>query len=446
MRRLLVGLLICWSIQTQAQEKSKRFDVQPAVHWRTFWMSTTYPEDFKSDYSLGTSLSLGAKMTLGPNWSAQVSYRGFWNVFSSDIWTYDPLANRRNRYETGLYDLVHPGKDAFGSWENLNVQYNAAKWSVALGRLEANSTWINPQDGRLSPTFFEGAKASWKPDRSWELSAMYVHRFRIRGTKDWFRPGETLGIFPTGRDSYGQPSQYYSHTSSDRVTVLEVGKKTGGGDLSFSQTWADNLFVTYWGQWVKSWEHKSQMTWSGGVQVGYQHGMGDGGNPDSLLRYKNPEDQNWVISARIGMKTKKVEAQLNLTKLGGNGRWLSPREWGRDAWFTFISRERNEGYQSVEALTTYLAFSPDDAWSFYVHSGVHFLPDLSDAAANKYAFPSYRQVNLGVKHQFKKIKGLDFHLLVMNKEALGEESLSPVHRYNKVEMIQVNGILNWKIN
>ena len=80
----------------------------------------------------------------------------------------------------------------------------------------------------------------------------------------------------------------------------------------------------------------------------------------------------------------------------------------------------------------------------YVHFGLHWLPDVSDPQANKYAFASYRQINLGLKYQPKELKSWDLHLIVMNKEALGEVNLTPRQRYNKLEMIHVNVMLNWR--
>jgi len=82
----------------------------------------------------------------------------------------------------------------------------------------------------------------------------------------------------------------------------------------------------------------------------------------------------------------------------------------------------------------------------YAHVGVHWLPDTQNAAANKYNFPSYRQVNLGLKYQPQKVKNLDFQLIFVSKEPLDSKELSPNQIYNKVEMIHFNGILNWRWN
>lgn len=432
----------------QSQGEQKKFSVIPQVHFRTFWMSTTYPGKFKDDYSLGASLSVGAKLTYGSNWSLQSSYRGFADIWSSQIWEASPITGRRNRYEIGLYDLQNPGDRVFGSFERLTIRYKGQFWEVALGRMDINTPWVNPQDGRLSPTLMEGVSVAYQPNENLVFSAWYIDRLRVRGMSQWTNPGESVGIFPVARDPNGMPSQYFGNTLSKRITIMEVTKKLPKGKLQVSQTQAHNISSTFWAEWNQKWSTGDKLgNWLSGVQVGYQSGMGEGGNPDPILRYKNPQDKNWLLSTRIGFETKRLETHLNFTKTGGKGRWLNPREWGKDPWFTFIPRERNEGYENFEAVVLYLAYNfPKTNLLIYAHSGIHWLPDINDAPANKYAFPSYRQVNLGLKWKPKKWEKLDFHLLLMNKEAINSTPLTPVQQYNKVGMIHVSGILNWRLH
>lgn len=165
------------------------------------------------------------------------------------------------------------------------------------------------------------------------------------------------------------------------------------------------------------------------------------------MKYKEPEDRNYALSGRLGWKNSKWITHLNYTHVGGEGRWLSPREWGRDAWYTFIPRERNEGYESVDALVGYGEYRFQKIpVSVYGHLGFNWLSDTGDESGNKYNFPSYRQLNLGVKYQSKKIKNLDVHLILMSKEAIQSQNLSPNQIYNKVHMLHFNGILNWRWN
>lgn len=438
----LIGPLTSFS-----QERDKNVQVNPTVHARTFWMSTSYREDFRDDYALGASLALGFKAKIYKKWTLQAAYRGFANVFSSDIWELDPYSGRENRYETGLFNFLEPGQRTFGSLETLNLSYQTASWKLALGRMPINTAWINPADGRLAPTEMEGASVSFSPSKSWKFSGWYINRFRVRGTNQFLNIGESIGVFGVGRDETGAPSSYFGKTSSDFVSVIQVEYLKKKNHYTLSHTLADNLFSTFWGEWKYNFsKNTGGINWLLGAQLGFQHGIGEGGNQEVSFRYKNPEDQNWVVSVTAGAEIGKWKNTLGFTQLGGKGRWLSPREWGKDAWYTFIPRERNEGMGELTALTLLSEYQMGRGWGIYGHLGFHWLPELSDAPNNKYAFPSYRQINLGLKYKPDSMSKADFHLLIMNKEALGSPDLTPSQRYNKVEMIHVNLIVNYRIN
>ncbi|SFG04777.1 hypothetical protein SAMN04487988_101199 [Algoriphagus hitonicola] len=441
-------LLSPFFLLAQNQEEEKKITLTPLVHFRTFWMSTTYPSEFKDDYSLGASLSLGAKVAYRSHWSLESSYRAFADIWSSQIWEASPITGRRNRYEIGLFDLQNPGDRVFGSFEKLNLRYKNKQWNVAVGRMDINTPWVNPQDGRLSPTLMEGVSISYKPNNKWTFSGWYIDRLRVRGTSQWANPGESVGIFPVARDPNGMPSQYFGNTTSKRITIVQLTRMLPKGKIEISQTQAHNISSTFWTEWIHRWkEERTEESWFSGIQIGYQSGMGEGGNADPNFQFKDPKDKNWLLSTRIGFETKRWQSHLNFTKTGGKGRWLNPREWGKDPWFTFIPRERNEGYENFESLVLYLEYIfPKSNLTIYTHAGINWLPDINDAAANKYAFPSYRQINLGLKLKPNRWEKLDFHLLVMNKEAINAPQLTPAQQYNKVGMIHINGILNWKLN
>lgn len=449
MKPLLVLIILFISfLKAQAQgEKSVEFS--PEIHFRTFWMNTSYPSDFKNDYALGSSLRLGGKVTLNDRWKLQAGYRIFANVWSSNIWESDALSGQTNRYETGLFDLLNPGTNFFGKLELLNISYESEKWGARLGRFGINTPWINPQDGRLSPTGMEGLEAWFAPSSRWKIQAWWIHQMSVRGTSKWLGIGESMGVFPVGRDIFGQRSQYADNTSSDFIGIYRVEYEAeSSGKLEFAQTFVENISNTFTLTWTKSWAvGETQGKWIGGLQTGFQHGVGQGGNRIDSLSYKNPEDINWYVSGRFGFRNSRWLTHINVTGIQGNGRWLSPREWGKDPFFTFIPRERNEGFESVTALTWFGSHTFEKVpLEVYTHIGIHQLPDAANAAANKYNFVSYRQLNFGLKYRPKSLGKSSFHLLVMNKEGLDNQELSPNQRYNKLEMWHVNLIFDFYLN
>ena len=429
-----------------AQDEEKKLSIQPDLHFRTFWMNTNYPsQDFKKDYALGMSLNLGAVISYKSNWKFHIGYRSFANVASSEIWEPDPTTGQANRYETGLFDLLDTRDKFFGKLETLSLEYSTEKIGIKAGRMGINSDWINAQDGRLSPTAVEGLSVWFAPNSLWKFSVWGIGRMSIRGSSDWLSMGETVGIYPVGRTVTGKPAQYFGNTESDGLGIWEVDRKLGAdAKIHFSNTIAQNLFSTYWIGYEKNRKIESS-TLTYGVLGGFQHGIGQGGNETPDLRYKEPRDQNYALSGRVGWKNSQWTTHISYTHVGGNGRWLNPREWGKDAWYTFIPRERNEGFESVDALVSFAEYRIDQVpISVYGHFGFHWLSDTQDTAGNKYNFPSYRQLNLGIKCQPKKVKNLDFHLLFVSKEPLYDEILTPNQIYNKVEMVHFNGIINWR--
>lgn len=443
---ILAIFLLTFQIKGKAQEEKRKFVLTPDLHFRTFWMNTNYPgQDFREDYALGMTLNLGAVLRYKERWKFHVGYRTFANVASSEIWEPEPITGQANRYETGLFDLLDPRDRFFGKLETFSLEYSIQNFGLKVGRMGINSDWINTQDGRLSPTAVEGLNAWFAPNAQWKFSIWGISRMSIRGSSDWLSVGETVGIYPLGRTVSGKPAQYFGNTSSAWIGIMEAERKIGSdAKLHFSNTIAQNLYSTY----MLSIEKNLKVDYgivTFGLQGGFQHGIGQGGNENDELKYKETHDKNYSLSGRVGWKNSKWTTHLNYTRVGGKGRWLNPREWGKDAWYTFIPRERNEGFQSVDALVVYGKYRFEKTGvSIYGHLGFHWLPDTNDAAANKYNFPSYRQVNLGIKFQPKKIKDLDFHFLIVNKEALGEVNLTSVQVYNKVEMLHFNGILNWR--
>ncbi|UCS91746.1 hypothetical protein KZP23_13440 [Echinicola marina] len=440
-----------WSISLLAMgqgQEEKNWAISPDIHYRSFWMNTAYPRmDYRSDHALGMSLNLGTKIHYQDNWELGVGYRMYGNVVSTEFWTPDPVSGKASRYEPGLFDLQNPQDRIFGTLERLYLGYEQNKFGVKIGRMGINQDWVNAQDGRLGPTMIEGLHTWFQPEDSWKFSLWAIHRFSIRGGKGWLSPGETIGLFPSGRSESGTASAYAGKTQSPWVGILEIDRDwQEGWTLHYSNTLAANLFNTSMLQIEKT-RKMENSSWRYGLQLGYQAGIGDGGDEHPDFRYKNPDDRNYSFSTRILWKPRQWTMHLNYTHVDGKGRWLSPREWGKDAWYTFIPRERNEGNSQLDALTAYIGYKLVELpLSFYTWGGLHWLPDMADAEANKYNMPSYRQLNLGMKYQPKNIKGLDVHLILVNKEPMKKEGLTDGQIFNKVEMLHFNAMLNWRWN
>jgi hypothetical protein len=122
-----------------------------------------------------------------------------------------------------------------------------------------------------------------------------------------------------------------------------------------------------------------------------------------------------------------------------------PREWGRDPFYTFMPRERNEGFGDVNALMTKLQYThPKKTFKSNFAVGYFDLPDVKNVALNKYGLPSYIQTNADIRYEFQGfLKGFDAQLLYVHKFNVGETYGNKNYVFNKTDMSTINFIVNF---
>jgi hypothetical protein len=435
--------------QTEPEQKPpKPFHVEPEVRMRTFYMRTANEGALRDDFAWGSSLRMGGTLTWNKGFSLTYGYRAFALHLDSEVWEPEPITGQINRYETGLFNQTHPEKRYFGKTEELKLTYKSTKWQGVVGRMIINTPFINSQDGRLNPTAVEGVHLQWTPAKDWKLGAWAIWRIGPRSTGGWYNMGDTFGLYPTGLGTDGQPSRYPGNVDSNWVGIWHAERKLKTGDaLKFWNTYIQNIATTAQVEYTGKRAISGNMAGVFGVQGFWQHGVGLGGSANPQVRYKDPTDSHGVVSASAGVDMNRSSWTLNYTYLWGEGRFLSPREWGRDPFYTFLPRERNEGYEHVQAIT---ATWETRLWGGRLRpgigAGVYFLPDPSDAPANKYAFPSYSQLNLSVRFQGQgSLKNMEALLLLVRKDALDSEIERLGWVYNKVNLTHFNAVVNYRL-
>jgi hypothetical protein len=124
-----------------------------------------------------------------------------------------------------------------------------------------------------------------------------------------------------------------------------------------------------------------------------------------------------------------------------------PREWGKEPFYTFLPRERNEGLGNVH---TFMAKTSLPAFKGKFKTGLGYgyyqLPDVKEYRLNKYGLPSYHQINYDGSYTFDKfLRGLELKVIVAYKLKEGETYNNLKYIYNKVNMFNFNFILDFKI-
>lgn len=205
-------------------------------------------------------------------------------------------------------------------------------------------------------------------------------------------------------------------------------------------TQVENVFNTSMLQW-----DMKQGAWVAGLQYTQQQAVNDGGNEDPSKTYFSSDQQSRVISSKLGYESGKWKSSLNYTRITSEGRYLMPREWGRDPFYTFMPRERNEGLGDVNAYVGKVNFTfPKAPLKASVSYGFFQLPDVKNYTLNKYGLPSYTQLNLDLTYEFTDfLEGLEIQALYVHKANQGETYQNEKYIIHKVNMSNFNLILNF---
>lgn len=416
-------------------------------HARSYF-SGTINKSYLTDYhawGIGAGIGYETPMILK---HFRVGLSGFFmfNLKSSNLEKPDETTNSANRYEVGLFDIERPNDhEDLDRLEELFLKTHfGKKSSLTIGRQIPVTPFVNPQDGRMRPTLVEAAVLDLHEHKNFGLHGEYIWRISPRSTVRWFDVSESIGIYPSGINIDGKPSNYKGNLKSEGIFIGGATFQKNRWNFQLWNTLIENILNTS----LLKVEHRSQPNlgkqWFFGGQFINQTTVGNGGNNDPSMAYIQTKNGSNVLSGRIGHLAPMFDWYLNATRITGRGRYLMPREWGRETFYTFMPRERNEGFGDLTAITLNTYFKPEKHLKIELSAGYFSLPDVKKYAHNKYGMPSYSQTNLGLTYQFDAyLKGLNLLLLVVRKDKLGETYNNDRYIINKVNLTHLNLIVNY---
>ena len=390
----------------------------------------------------------GIRFETAPYHGFQFAVSGFFifNIQSSDLGIKDTLGNAGSRYELGLFDLENPyNRKDLDRLEEFYLKYNFSDNSnLILGRQLVNTPFINLQDGRMRPTGVEGLWFRSNELEKTQIEGGYLWDMSPRSTVRWYDVGESIGLYGSGRDINGGSSRYAGNTESHWVAMLGLHRSIGESKIHAWSFWVDNLLNSNLLQFDLGKSVGKNQVYLGlqGIQ---QKGMGNGGNENDSFKYVPEGHKSMVGSFRLGYKTPNWDTRVAYTRITKDGRYLMPREWGRDPFYTFMPRERNEGLGDVHAILLKVTHKLPAEHSSVSASLGHFnLPSVENVFLNKYAMTDYSQVNLDLRHDFEGVwKGLEAQVLIAYKKGWNTETASKPVIFNKVNLTQYNFVLNY---
>jgi len=419
------------------------------AHARTFAMSTINEGSLKDDYAIGSGAGIG--VVTKPLYGFQIGVSGFfmYNLISSNIQLLDSQTNLSNRYEIGLFDIENPtNKNDLDRLEELYLKYTISKTSVTIGKLNLNTPFFNPQDGRMRPTVEEGIWMSMKEWNKIGINGGWIWDVSPRSTVKWFSVANSMGVYSMGVNETGIKSNYHTNIEGNSgIGIMNVYYKPSNNiKLNFWNAFLENVMNTAVVE-VNTEQSNENLKFYEGIIYLHQDAINNGGNSKQSQTYIHKGAQSNAVSTQVGVNYQNTNTNINYTHITGDGRYLMPREWGKEIFYTFLPRERNEGLGNVHAFSIKTSCQlMKQTFKMGLGYGYYLLPDVKNYRLNKYGLPSYHQINLDASYNFVGfLKGLEVKCLVACKLKQGETYQNAKYIYNKVNMVNLNLIFDFKL-
>lgn len=417
-------------------------------HFRYYFMATDNKEGLTDYYA--NAVGGGIKFETGKFKNFQVGVSGFfvYNIGSSDLSIPDSKTKQMNRYETGLFDIEDPSnKKDIDRLEELYIKYHFKSNHITLGKQLINTPFINLQDGRMRPTEVEGIWTEINSIKKIKLQLGYLYGISPRSTVKWFKVAESIGVYPVGVNDEGIKSAYAGNLESKGIFLAGITTQLNENlKLQFWNQYTENIFNSAMLQADYEYPLTQNSKLFAAAQFVRQDAVNDGGNEDPSKTYFEKGARAITFGTRLGWKNDKWETSLNYNRITADGRYLMPREWGRDPFFTFLPRERNEGLGDAHAVVGKFNYKiPKARVTTSIAIGHYELPDVTDFKLNKYGIPSYNQLNIDARYKFGGIlKGLETQLLFVYKGKTGNSYGNDKYVINKVDMSLWNIVFNYQ--
>ncbi len=415
--------------------------------FRTYFMATDNARNLSDYYALAGGGGLRFNSAPWHGLSFGIGGMFIYNFTSSNLSAKDSITGASSRYEIGLFDVTDPGnRNDLARIQELWLRYQWKKSRITVGQQSVQTPVINEQDGRMLPTAEAGVWTEMNELKDTKIEGGWLWKISPRSTVGWYGIGESVGLYPKGLNLDGTGSGYPRNLESAGVGVLGItrylGKRT---KIQIWDHYVENIFNNALVQadftFVLKKGHKLLL----GAQLTRLDAIAHGGNADASKTYIQKGGKSNVISTQAGWQRYNWQVLIAYTRITADGRFLSPREWGREPFYTSMPRERIEGSGNTHAITGRLNWqNKNKKIRIEAAYGQTYLPDVKKAALNKYAIPSFNQFNFDVRYAFGGIfEGFRVQFLYVRKGRLGEVYNNDKFVINKVDMSHYNLILNF---
>ena len=410
-------------------------------HTRNYFMATINKGDLTDYYAnaIGGAMRFRSHEFYGFEFGAAGIFT--YNMFSSDLNAADPTTGQVSRWEHELFDVLDLGNfNDLDRLEELYVRYNFTGGNITYGKLEIEDTpLMNRSDQRMKPFAFKGFWLNYAPQLHHHFQAAWIDRVSPRSTVEWFDFKEGIGLSDQGFQPDGSEAEYHENLDTQGLAML--------GYLGHFDEFNVELYQFYI-------HHLSYISWAGleyhknGWNVGLQYSVQF---PDAFQkdleyeqRYIQPEERGQVISSRVRYHFGQWDLWGAYTHAFDTGRFLFPRELGRDHFYTSMERSRLEGFGNADVISlgAQLHFGGDHFTADAIYTRL-FGPEVDSFEFNKYNLDSYQQFNFSLDYAFKGfLEGMHMTLLYIYKNNLN--NTEPEVIFNQSNYHQFNFVTNFE--
>lgn len=410
-------------------------------HLRNFFMNTINQGSLTDYYAnaIGGAMRFKSHRIYGFDFGATGIFT--YNLFSNDLNKVDPVTGGVADFEHQLFDVLD--KENFNDLDRLEelfVRYIFNHGYAMYGRMIIqDSPLMNRSDGRMKPFAFKGLWLHYNILEKHRFNLAWIDRISPRSTVEWFDFNEGIGLFDQGFQPNGAEAEYYEHQESEGIAMLEYQTRISSFNLEVYQWYLHNISYTGW----LGLEYQKNR-WNLGMQYALQLPDGFQKTLDYEKRFVQPEERGQVLSGRVQYLGRNWNLRAAYSQAFESGRFLFPRELGRDHFYTSIARSRLDGFGNIGVLT----LGGDHSFGIERFSAGFdlsrtFGPEVDAFEFNKYNLDAYQQINLNVNYAFKGFfQGLHMVFLYVYRDNLNNNE--PEVIFNRGNLHQLNFITNFE--
>ncbi len=405
---------------------------------RNYFMNTNNYKELYDYYANGSGGNLCFETARWKGFKFKVKGIFAFNTFSSDLNAVDPIVHKSSKWEKELFDLNNPlNKHNFDRLETFYLDFKKKSFHFKLGKYEIKNTpLINESDARMKPFMFKGAHLDIGKKN--KLIVNFITAVSPRGMTEWYPIHEAIGLLNNGKSINGNEASYLHQTPIRYIANFGLKKKI---NKQFNlENWYYRIDKSLHLNWLEFTYEKNDIFV--GTQFIYERALAYQKELDEKNQLYSPQESGIVGAFRIQKKYKKGFFNLNYSKISNKGRFIFPKEFGRDRLYSSIPFSFAEGLgnSQIYSIRTQREITiSKNASPLVVQLNINgiFLKESENLFLNKYSIRDHFTKNFSISYEFKdKLEGLQLQFIYHRKFLINKKNIPMEELFNRYQFHQ----------